>query len=293
MSYGNVDLVMWAKNGSKFLPRVLKRIEQVIPSKAVNQKILVDDHSVDSTVEIAKEFNWRVYENPSTGISAGANEALKHVDSPFFISFEQDLLLAEDWWSQIPQHLEPSKVAVASGMRFVDNPAGLRKMQQYVAKKYRGEAELASWLRSRQMAVFTLGKTLDNTIYKTKMIKALGGFPKMSCNAGVDAILAYSIEKAGVQWVVDYNVQSTHLRQSLKKELQHQQFYASTLHEVWRKIKDEMSPPPPITKSGVFFRLAISPATGLLMAFKMCEPSIIYIHPLIRLFYAKGLLEGG
>lgn len=293
MPWRNVDLVMWAKNGSKFLPRVLKRIDEVVPSKFVNQKILVDDDSVDSTVEIAKDFNWKVYENPLTGISAGANEALEHVESPFFISFEQDLLLAKNWWSQIPHYLENSKVAVASGMRFADKPVGLRKMQQYVAKKYRGEVELASWLRSRQMAAFTLGKTLDNTIYKTKIIKALGGFPKMSSNAGVDAILAYSVEKAGVQWVVDYNVQSTHLRQGLKQELQHQQFYASTLHDIWQKIRDEMKPPPPVTKSGVFFRLAISPATGLLMAFKMCEPTIIYIHPLIRLFYAKGLVEGG
>jgi len=288
----NVDLVMWAKNGAEFLPRVLKRIEEVVSSKRVNHKILVDDCSVDSTVEIARDFNWTVYKNPSTGISAGANEALKHVESPFFISFEQDLLLAKDWCSRIPPYLEDSEVAAASGMRFAEKPIGLRKLQQYVAKKYRGELKLASWLRSRRTAAFTLGKTLDNTIYKTEVIKALGGFPKMSCNAGVDAILAYNIEKAGFRWIVDYNVQSTHLRRGLKHELQHQQFYASMLSQIWRKMREEIGQQPPITKSGIFFRLAISPATAMFIAFKTRDPSIIYIHPLIRLYYAKGLLGG-
>jgi len=48
-----VDLVMWAKDGSKTLSIVFKRIEEVIPSENVNQKIFVDDHSVDNSVKIA------------------------------------------------------------------------------------------------------------------------------------------------------------------------------------------------------------------------------------------------
>jgi glycosyltransferase involved in cell wall biosynthesis len=81
------DLVMWTKNGEKLLSSVLDRIDSIIPYECVNQKILVDDHSNDRTVEIARDFNWTVYENPSTGISAGANEALRRVKSPLFISF--------------------------------------------------------------------------------------------------------------------------------------------------------------------------------------------------------------
>lgn len=252
---------------------------------------MIDDHSLDPTVEIAKEFDWRVYENPSTGISAGANKALKLVESPNFISFEQDLLVARDWWSHIPLHLEKPKVAVASGMRFADKPQGLRKFQQYVARKYRGEARLAPWLEGRRMAAFTLGKTLDNTIYNTRMMKELGGFPVMQSNAGVDAILAYRVRSVGFHWIVDYNVKSTHLRHGLRQELQHQRFYATTLPEIWRRLITEMDLPPPITSLGVFSRLILSLATGLAIAMRMREPSIAYIHPLIRLYYTKGVLE--
>lgn len=286
-----VDLAMWTKNGAKTLPLGLKRISEVIPDEFVNKRVIVDDRSTDDTREIAKSFGWNVVFNEGKGISDGANTALKHVASDFFISFEQDLLLTHDWWEKIPHYLENPQVAAASGMRFADKPAGVRKLQQYVAKKYRGEAELASWLRTRQMAAFTLGKTLDNTIYKAKAIKKLGGFPKMRVNAGVDAVLAYKIAQAGYYWIVDYNVQSNHIRQGLKQELLHQYWYATQTYEIWKKIKTETNRPPPITKSGILFRFFVSPFTGLFIALKTKEPTITYIHPLIRFYYVKGLLE--
>jgi hypothetical protein len=86
--------------------------------------------------------------NEGQGISDGANTALKRVKSEYFLSFEQNLLLACDWWEKIPHLVDNSKVAAASGMRFADKPGSVRKLQQYVAK-YRGEASLASWLRYR------------------------------------------------------------------------------------------------------------------------------------------------
>lgn len=286
-----VDLVMWTKNGAATLPLVLRRISGVMPSEFVSKRTIVDDHSADDTREIAKSFGWNVVFNEGKGISDGANTALKQVTAEYFISFEQDLLLARCWWDKIPPYLNNPKVAAASGMRFADKPVGVNKLQKYVAKKYRGEAELASWLRARQMAAFTLGKTLDNTIYKTKVVKAVGGFPKIQVNAGVDTVLAYKIQQAGYHWIVDYNVQSAHLRRGLKQELLHQYWYATQLYEIWRRVETETNRPPPVTKSNVISRFIMSPFTGVFMAIKTGEPTITYIHPLIRLYYLKGLLE--
>ena len=286
-----VDLVMWTKNGSATLPLVLKRINEVIPNDFVSNRIIVDDRSTDNSREIADSCGWQVIFNEGSGISDGANTALKHVTSDRFISLEQDLILARDWWRRIPPLLENAKVAVASGMRFADKPKGVKKLQQYVAKKYRGESSLAAWLRSRQMAAFTLGKTLDNTIYKTKIVKALGGFPKMPVNAGVDTILAYKLNQAGYHWLVDYNVQSVHLRKGLKQELLHQYWYGTQLYAIWRRIETETKHPPPVTRFGIMYRFFTSPFTGLFVALKTKEPTITYIHPLVRFYYMKGLLR--
>ena len=288
---GKVDLVMWTRNGSQTLPRVLQRINEVIPKEFVNKKIIVDDTSSDGTPIIASSFGWSVIPNKGSGISDGANTALEQVASDFFVSFEQDLLLTLDWWRRIPPLLENSSVAAASGMRFADKPPGVKKMQEYVGKKYRGEANLASWLKSRDMSAFTLGKTLDNTIYRTKIMRTLGGFPKLRINAGVDTTLAYRIDGAGYKWIVDYNVQSIHLRNSLRQELNHQYWYGTQLYEIWRKIGAETNKPPPVTKLGVIRRFCLSPFTGLLMAVQTREPTILYVHPLIRFYYMKGLLK--
>lgn len=286
-----VDLVMWTKNGAKTLPLVLKRINEVIPKENISNRIIVDDKSADNTVEIAKAAGWTIISNEGKGISDGANTALKHVQTEFFVSFEQDLILSPDWWNKIPQYLDDLKVGAASGMRFASQPRGVRKIQMYVAKKYRGEQKLSSWLRTRKEAAFTLGSTLDNTIYRTSVIREIGGFPKIEVNAGVDTTLAYRLKKAGYGWVVDFNVQSEHLRAGLKQELQHQYWYGTQMHEIWRRIASETNQSPPISKGGIFYRFAISPFTGLFMAYKTKEPTIVYIHPLIRFYYLKGYLE--
>ena len=156
---GKVDLVMWAKNGAETLPFVLKRIGEVIPDEFVNNRIIVDDNSTDDTREITRTFGWKVALNEGTGISDGANTALKRVETEFFISFEQDLLLAKDWWNKVPPLLlEKENVAVASGIRIPDNPSVLRRLHEYITENYREE--------SRRDPTHFYGKTLDNAIYK-------------------------------------------------------------------------------------------------------------------------------
>jgi glycosyltransferase involved in cell wall biosynthesis len=54
-----IDLVMWTKNGGKTLPYVLKRIREVVPSKNVGNRIIVDDSSVDQTCQIAEQLRTR------------------------------------------------------------------------------------------------------------------------------------------------------------------------------------------------------------------------------------------
>ncbi len=282
---------MWTFNGAGMLSAVLKRISQVIPSCAVGKRIISDDRSTDETRKIAESHGWTVVLNEGKGISDNANTALRHVESEFFVSFEQDLLLATDWWAKVPTALLDPLVGAASGVRFADRPRGVRALQLYVAKKYRGQAQLDSWLRGREMAAFTLGKTLDNTIYRTEVVRKVGGFPKLASSSGVDTVLAYEIDAAGYRWRVDYDVHSVHLRKNLLQELNHQYWYAKQLPEMWRAIgKVTSKKPPPITKTAVISRFAMSPGTGLFMAYQTREPTLAYIHPLIRLYYLRGYL---
>jgi len=286
-----IDLVMWTFNGAKTLEPVLKQINSVIPESVVNQKIIVDDGSTDQTVEVAEACGWRVIRNEGRGISDGANTALRHVETEWFCSFEQDLLLTPKWWSLISKWCGVAGVGAISGMRFASQPKGLMALQNYVAKKYRGERYISSWLKSREISSFTLGKTLDNTFYFTESLRCIGGFPKLKTNAGVDTVLAYKLKQAGYEWLVDYTVRSIHLRNGLMDELKHQYSYGLQLKEIWRNVEVKAGVKPPINKFGVFSRLFISPLTGMFVAFKTGEPSVFLVHPLIRFYYTWGLLN--
>lgn len=142
------------------------------------------------------------------------------------------------------------------------------------------------------MAAFTLGKTLDNTVYRAEVVRAVGGFPSFRSSVGVDTILAYMLSEQGYSWHVDYDVHSVHLRRSLNQELRHQYWHAKQLNDVWMQIEKKTNARrPPVTKFDVIYRFAISPFTGVFMAYKTREPSIAYIHPLIRLYYLLGYLS--
>ena len=276
---GKVDLVMWAKDGSRTLPFVLRRIDEVIPEDVVNQRVLVDDDSVDDTREIAKSFGWQVFSNEGKGISSGANTALKHVTSDFFVSFEQDLLLARDWWEKIPRLLEDERVAVASGVRVPNHPEALRKLQEYITERYQR--------REKEAESFLYGKTLDNTIYKTDVIRRLDGFPKLSVSVGVDNVLAQRIHLSGYRWKVDYDVKSTHLRTGLKDELAHYYWYGTCASGLEQILFNK-----PVNLKGVILSAFFSPIRGLDVAIKKNAPQVVYIYPLVRFNILRGILDG-
>jgi hypothetical protein len=279
---------MWTKNGEATLDIVLKRINQVIPESQINMRFIVDDKSTDKTRKIAYNNSWGLTANKGTGISDGANTALDILETDYFCSFEQDLLLSKNWWNNINKYITDPKMAAVSGVRFASKPRALSKLQCYVYSKYRGEQGVSSWLRSRQLSSFTLGKTLDNTLWNRKLLCEVGGFPKLECNSGIDTVLAYKFQKHGYNWIVDYSIKSTHLRSGLRQELQHQYAYAKSFNEI-RKYGFKS----PVNKLGVLYRFFTSPATGIFMAYKMRDPNIAWIHPLIKFAYTKGILENG
>lgn len=275
---GEVDLVMWTKNGAETLPMVLKRINSAIPSEFVNNKVIVDDRSTDDTINIAKSFGWTIIFNEGTGISEGANTALKHVTSKFFISFEQDLLLAYDWWQKVPRLLEDPKVAIASGVRLPNQPLTLRKIQEYINERYKASEKKGEFI------LYT--RTLDNTIYRTEIVRQIGGFPKFSGPAGVDQILAQRIHLAGFKWKVNYDVVSVHLRKGLREELAHNYWYGTCLDELEQALFKRNA-----NVRKIILRFTFSPLRGLHMALKKGEPRTIYIYPLTRLAIVKGIVD--
>lgn len=283
-----VDLVMWVYNGEHTLKAVLDRINSVIPEGQVNQKIVVDDGSTDNSRSIAMSCGWQVVNNFGKGIGDGANTALKHVETEYFVSFEQDVLVAPDWWNKVALPTIQHKYAVGSGIRYNSKPKGVINLLKYTEEKHRNK----SLDNSKSRKFLGIGKTLDNTIYNTAIIRSLGGFPNFGANAGIDLVLAWNVIAHDYNWYVNFDAVSIHLRTGLFDELRHQRWYGmqrSIINDELKRrgVKEN------IPKMRVVSHLFAPPIQGLAAALKTRDATICYIYPLIRFFYVWGVLTEG
>jgi len=273
-----IDIITWVKDGAWMLPHTLKRIDDVIPSESIHRKILVDDYSNDETREIGEDFNWEVYMNPNSGISFGANFALSKVDCPYFMSIEQDLLLNKNWWSKIPRLLDNKDVMVASGVRIPNKPVAVQKLQEHMTERYRRGAASNS--------LFFNGKTLDNTLFKTELLRRIGGFPCLKVSAGVDNVLAIKIAEHGLKWIVDFDVKSIHLRNGLMHELNHYYWYGICNHELNKHLGKYGT-----KTSKILLNTLLSPVVGLKVAIRKRCWQIMPTYTSIRLSIFFGILR--
>jgi GT2 family glycosyltransferase len=282
MNNNKVDLVMWIKNGAKTLPFVLRQIQYVIPKDVVKRKVIIDDDSFDDSKLIASRFGWSVYPNDGKGISDGANTALKYVESERFVSLEQDILLSPQWWSNVPRMLDEKDTVIASGTRFPNKPLGLRNLLEYNLEKYPRIMEDSD--------AFHYGKTLDNTIYRTEIIKNIGGFPRFKrkeLHACVDNVLAKRVFDAGFKCKVNYSVKSLHIRKGLRDELRHFYWYGTLNYTLEPYLTGEHASVRKYLKN-----LLSSPKKGANLALKLNSPQLIYMYPMIHLALYRGLVSG-
>jgi glycosyltransferase involved in cell wall biosynthesis len=275
-----VDLVMWTFNGEKTLALVLNRINKIIPKETVNNKIIVDDGSKDQSVTIAKNCGWTVIKNEGKGISDGANTALKHVETDYFCSFEQDVVLSSNWWKEISDLIINKKsVAAACGLRFLPRNNFCFNIEPYQ-------------LTRKNIDFYGgYGKTLDNTIWNAEALRSVGGFPKVNY-AGIDTLLFHSFDSKGYKWIVNYKVTSLHLHQGgLLNEFKHYYFYGLSLPEIYNRLKD-FNFYSNETMMRLFLRFAKSPISSFKMALKMRDSRLMFSYPIIRLCWLLGYIRG-
>lgn len=260
---------MWAKDGGRYLPSVLKRIEEVIPAESVANRIFVDNASTDNTRQIAKDFNWTIYVTP---VFTGIAEAARHASSPILVALEQDVLLARGWWERIPPHIEDRSVGAAQGVRFATDPV-LRAIEPPPDTK---EGRRRLWKQFREGNADYFWST-DNTIFKTSILKAVLG--KLPLHY-TDFRELYNTT-AHYRWIVDPRVVSEHIRlerdQYVRKLL-----YTMTVSYGSREIKH-------YNFQEMLLRFATSPIRALQLTAEKRNPLFMYYYPYVRLMMFRAI----
>jgi glycosyltransferase involved in cell wall biosynthesis len=232
---------MWTHNSERNLHKVLKRIEEVIPERAINRKIITDDHSTDKTRKIADELDWEVHSNKGKGLKDNVATAVNLVSSPYFCSFEHDIMLVSNWWTKMSKHIKDPTVAVAQGVRSSTNQS-FRVIDNF----YNNRKDVSH-------------ESLDNNLVKTDIVRQLGynevGTPP-------------KLKKDNLKWIVDQNVVSGHIRDSMWDNARHDYTMSSVFPSSWKKNLEI---------------LLKSPARSAHLAYRSNSPTVLVAYPVDRL----------
>jgi len=252
---------MWTKNSAKFLPVVLRRIEQVIPKHVIGKKIIVDDHSTDNTVEVAEKLGWTVHPNAGSGFFDAVDTALTYVSTKYFISFEHDIILAKDWWTKISKYLKDDSVAIVQGVRVYTHPV-LRKLSEFMIKR-----------KDYGFSNFSI----DNNIYRTELIKKF----KIHIYSGyLDT--AKFLRDNGFKWVCDTEIVSEHIRLSLRYFLLHDY----KMHNLFLSASQKKE-----VLAKMFKLFITSPFRALQVSFKKKCPQIFVVYPVDKFLILMACLK--
>ncbi|NVM04688.1 MAG: glycosyltransferase [Candidatus Helarchaeota archaeon] len=263
-----IDIVMWAKDGAKTLPLALKCIEKAIPKEVLNRKIFVDDHSIDNTVQIAKSYGWTIYKNTKGFIYGGMREAIKHVSTHYFASFEQDLFLSKNWWKGISEYIKDPKVAIVCGAQvYYPSPKTINAISNFY---------------SEELSKFDFPCSLDNTIYQTEIIRNIG-IPNTPIFLDVE--ICKRVKDAGYKIIRVGNIKSLHYRKNSLEIFRHNYKYGTMKKEsLYNKIR--------------FIQLIKSVIKQIRNLFKIFKimlktkcPTILIYLPLERLIWIKTFKE--
>ena len=269
-----LDIVMWTVGKPTLLPCV-RRITQVIPRSAVNNKYLIVKGSNRFVEVVAQEYGWNVVRQNGVGIGDAAQTALDQVETPFFMSFEDDLLLCKDWFPKVFRHMKDPKVAVAQGWRVSTNPT-IRAFNKIGLGWFRDEKR---W-------------SIDNNIYRTEVIRKHGFDTRSKWFS--DSILIYQVRRDGWKWITDASVISQHL--NVEPMLHYCQLYERRYADSSRFINTCVLDSNERKKYGKRYNLLrgfVSPIVGTGMALRTHTPMLLVFYVLFRLYKLRGSLKHG
>ena len=110
-----VSIIIPTKNNGDILEKCLATIQNLDYPRDEPEVIIVDGHSTDDTVEIAKKYGCKiVYEN--IGTRGGAcNIGVKTAKGEFIAFTDGDCVVPKDWLRNLIKHFNSEKVACVGG----------------------------------------------------------------------------------------------------------------------------------------------------------------------------------
>ena len=174
--------------------------QQTYPLKKV---IIVDDGSIDTSVDIAREFPVELIRHAhNQGLASARNTAVDAMDTEFIASLDADCFAMPDWLACLMQHFHSPRIAGAGGQLLDEQPSSVFDLWRSVHMKQR-------WGDSEKFPSFLFG---SNTVFRKKALIEVGRYNEPCRNNYEDVDISQRLKKAGYVLAYEAKARAHHLR---------------------------------------------------------------------------------
>lgn len=193
-----VSFIVPARNESKVIGRCLKAIRSLDYDQSLVEILVVDDHSVDGTVEIARSFGTTILQPPHRTISALRNSGAQNAKGRWLAFVDADCILESDWLRRALKYFNDPRVACVGSYPSVPEDSSWVSKAWDAHRCLYAPSQEVDWLPSRTLL-------LDRDAFE-----AVGGFEDslVTCE---DVDLCYRLRQRGYKIISDGRIKSMHL----------------------------------------------------------------------------------
>lgn len=113
IQFTTISVIIPAYNEEELIPKTLESLKKL--ERKPDEIVVVDSHSTDNTVKIAKSYGARVLEVEKRGIGLAREQALMAANGDIVAFTDADTIVPKDWLTKIEETLSKSKVVGVFG----------------------------------------------------------------------------------------------------------------------------------------------------------------------------------
>jgi len=205
-----VSIIIPTKNNADILEKCLESIRNLDYPKDEIEVIVVDGHSTDGTVEIARKYGCRVVYEEAGTIGGARNVGVEHSSGDYIVFTDADCVVDREWLKSLVREFEDERVASVGGPNITpEDDAEFAKCVGVVLKLLSIPGARYAFSSDRVLEIYH--NPTCNSAYRRSVFQKVGGFnPKLvACD---DEELDYRIRKKGYRILFTPHARVYHYR---------------------------------------------------------------------------------